>query len=383
MARREKQTIEIEKTHRNPLPSFHQAVTPNYSDFLGTALGSYIKYEKSPLAVGAGSAGTGPHKESHINIGDQLDHYRIDSVVARGNVATVYRGTDPRTGRPVALKIPHPDMEGDQEFFERFEREQEIGKTLDHPGVMKVIADDHRTGKYMVMEWADGKLLSQMLKEEKKLSPERAVKIAIGIAHALGYIHNHGIVHRSLNPKHIMVDAQDHVKLIHFGVAAKTGARRITFTKLPAGMDAPQYASPEQVAGKRDDARSDLYALGVILYEMVTGQSPFRGSDAFSILNDRLMNHPAPPREIDPAISPQLQEVIYRAMEREAQNRYANAHDFAADLEHLDKVGIADRCELRDWKKRRTPATRKVLLYFAVILVPLLIFALLLYFSRR
>ena len=274
-------------------------------------------------------------------------------------------------------------MEGDQVFFERFEREAEIGELLDHPGVMKVVADDHRNGIYMVMEWVDGKLLRDVLNEEKKLSPQRATKIAVGICHALGYIHNHGIVHRDLRPEHVMVGAQDHIKLIDFGVAAKTGAPRLTFTKLPDGMGASQYVSPEQVKGKRDDARSDLYALGAMLYEMVTGQTPFRGSDSFAVMNDRLLNHPKPPREIDATISPQLQEVIYRALEREPQNRYASAQDFAADLEHLDRVGVAERPELRNWKKQATTPKRRVLLYVAVILAPLLIFAVLFYFSRR
>ena len=117
-------------------------------------------------------------------------------------------------------------------FAERFQREQEIGKHFDHPGVMKVIADDHHSQNYMVMEWVEGKLLRQILSEEKKLSPERAVKIALGICQALGYIHNHGIVHRDLKPEHVMVDSQDHVKLVDFGLAGQTGARRITFANL-------------------------------------------------------------------------------------------------------------------------------------------------------
>ncbi|MBZ5693932.1 MAG: serine/threonine protein kinase [Acidobacteriia bacterium] len=298
-------------------------------------------------------------------------------------MATVYRATDIRTGRQVAIKLPHLEMEGDQVFFERFQREQEIGKHFDHPGVMKVIADDHRSKNYMVMEWAEGKLLRQILSEEKKLSPERAGKIALGICQALAYIHNHGIVHRDLKPEHVMVDAQDHTKLVDFGLAGQTGARRITFAKLSQVVSSPEYISPEQVKGKRGDARSDLYAVGVMLYEMVTGRAPFHGPDAFAIMNDRLLSNPIPPREIDPSISPQLQEVIYRALEREPQYRYASAHDFAFDLEHLDQVGVAERPELKNWKKPRTAATRKILAYAAMILVPFLIFGLLLLFARR
>jgi eukaryotic-like serine/threonine-protein kinase len=304
-------------------------------------------------------------------------------VVSRSDVATVYRATDIRTGRVVAIKLPHPEIEGDEVFAERFHREQEIGRHFDHPGVMKVIADDHRSQNYMVMEWGEGKLLRQILDEEKKLSAERAVQIALGICHALGYIHNHGIVHRDLKPEHILVDSQDHIKLVDFGLAGQTGARRITFANLSQITSSPEYISPEQVKGKRGDGRSDLYALGVMLYEMVTGRVPFRGANAFAIMNDRLLENPVPPREIDRSISPELQEVIYRVLEREPQYRYANAHDFAFDLEHLDQVGVAERPELQNWKKPRLPATRRIALYAAMILLPLLIFALLMYFARR
>jgi eukaryotic-like serine/threonine-protein kinase len=119
-------------------------------------------------------------------------------------------------------------MDADLTFVERFQRAREIGRHLDHPDILKVLAEDHPSQTYMVMEWVDGKLLRQLLNEEKKLSPERAVTIARGICRALAYIHNHGIVHRDLRPEHVMVDAEDNVKLIDFGLAAQTGARRIT-----------------------------------------------------------------------------------------------------------------------------------------------------------
>jgi eukaryotic-like serine/threonine-protein kinase len=295
----------------------------------------------------------------------------------------VYRATDLRTARQVAIKILHPEIQDDQIFAERFQREQEIGKHFDHPGVMKVIADVHHNQNYIVMEWVEGKLLRQILSEEKQLSPERAVKIALGVCQALGYIHNHGIVHRDLKPEHVMVDSQNHIKIVDFGLAGQTGARRITFANLSQVARSPEYVSPEQVKGKRGDGRSDLYALGVMLYEMVTGRVPFLGANAFAIMNDRLLRNPVPPREIDRSISPQLQEVIYRALEREPQYRYANTHDFAFDLEHLDQVGVAERPELQTWKKPRMAAMQRIALYAAMILLPLLIFALLMYFARR
>jgi eukaryotic-like serine/threonine-protein kinase len=321
--------------------------------------------------------------EAPVRPGDQLDNYRIDAVAARSGMATIFRGTDLRSGQPVAIKVPHPELESDPVLFDRFHREEEIGKTLNHPAIMRVYAEDGRSQLYMVMEWVDGRLLREILNEEKKLAPERAVKIALGVCQALDYIHGHGVVHRDLKPENIMVDANDNVKLIDFGIAAQAGARRLTFAKLSNVMGTPEYISPEQVKGKRGDGRSDIYALGVMLYEMVTGKEPFQGPNPFAIMNDRVLNNPMPPREIDPSISPQLQEIIYRALERDPKNRYATAREFAWDLEHQDQVGVAERPELRDWRKRRAPWVRRALLYIMIALIPVIIFGLMLLFTKR
>jgi serine/threonine protein kinase len=298
-------------------------------------------------------------------------------------MASIFRATDLNTGRQVAIKIPHPEMECDPVLFDRFHREEEIGQALDHPAVMKVFTDEEHSKIYMVMEWVDGKLLRQILSEKRKLPPERAVRITLGILDALSYIHSNGIVHRDLKPENIMVDEKDNVKLIDFGIAGKEGARRLTFAKLSQVMGTPEYISPEQVKGKRGDARSDIYAMGVMLYEMLTGKAPFQGPNPFAIMNDRLLNNPIPPREIDPSISPQLQEIIYRALEREPKNRYATAREFANDLQHQDQVGVAERVELRDWKTRRTPWLRRILFYIMLALIPVVIFGLMLYIARH
>jgi serine/threonine-protein kinase len=273
-------------------------------------------------------------------------------------------------------------MECDPIFFERFHRESDIGAKLDHPGVMKVFVDEDRERVYMVMEWVEGQLLRRIM-SGRKFPPERAVNIALRILDALGYIHSYGVVHRDLKPENIMIDADDNIKLIDFGIAANAGARRITFAKLSNTMGTPDYISPEQVKGKRGDARSDLYALGVMLYEMLTGKVPFQGENPFAVMNDRLLNNPIPPREVDPAISPQLQEIIYRALERDPAKRYQNAAEFAHDLHHQNEVGVADRAELRDWKERRSPLIRRILFYIMLALIPIVIFSVLLYIAKH
>src|SRR5271165_19951 len=318
-----------------------------------------------------------------VHPGDKIDEYQVDSLVARSGMASIYKGTDTRDGRPVAIKLPHPEMESDPVLFDRFKREIDIGRKLDHPGIMKVLANGSKGRVYMVMEWVEGKLLRQILFEEKKLPPERAARIAARVCDALDYAHKHGVVHRDLKPENIMVDPDDQIKLIDFGIAGQTGARRLTFAKLSQVMGTPDYISPEQVKGKRGDGRSDIYAVGIMLYEMLTGRTPFTGENPFAIMNDRLLNNPMPPREIDPSISPELQEIIYRAIERDPQNRYPTAREFARDLEHPETVGVADRPELTDWTKRKSSLVRTVLFYVAMAMIPVVVFTLLLFVARH
>ena len=319
-----------------------------------------------------------------LSTADTLDHYRIEAVIAHTQMSVLYRATDLHSGRQLAIKVPNLEMESDPVLLERFSREEEIGRQLDHPGIVRTFNDEERSRRYMVIEWVDGQLLRTLLNEKKKLSIERASKIAHHICDALDYMHKHGIVHRDLKPENIMVGENDQIKLIDFGIAMKEDARRLTFVNVSSLLGTPDYISPEQVKGARGDQRSDIYSMGIIFYEMLTGRVPFVGPNPLAVMNERLLNDVKPPRDLNPEISPELQEILYRALEREPRHRYATASEMMWDLEHQEQVGVEQRGAHPTGHVNKSSQSRnKLLLYSVLVVVPILLFAVMLLLARR
>jgi serine/threonine protein kinase len=318
-----------------------------------------------------------------LEAGDTLDHYRLEKTVARSGMATLYKATDVRDGRPVAIKVPHAEMEADPVLVERFRREQEIGQELDHPGVVKTFDSEQRSRLYMVIEWVEGRLLRAILNEERRLPIERATNLTLQILDALDTMHKHGVVHRDLKPENIMVDDADRIKLIDFGIAMKEDARRITFVDMSATLGTPDYISPEQVKGQRGDQRSDIYSLGVMFYEMLTGEVPFRGPNPLAVMNERVLNDAEPARARRAEISPELNEILNRALERDPRRRYQTASEMAWELEHQEQVGVDDGVRRPLTAGMKLPGARRMLLYAGLALVPLVIFGLMVMLARR
>ncbi len=320
---------------------------------------------------------------TQLAAGDVLDHYRLDAVVARGGMSTLFRATDLRDERRVAVKVPHPEMEADPVLVERFRREEAIGQELDHPGIVKTYDGEERSRRYIVIEWVDGKLLRAILNEAGRLPMDRAVQLTLAICDALDTMHKHGVVHRDLKPENIMVDDHDRIKIVDFGIAMKEDARRITHASVTPALGTPDYISPEQVKGQRGDQRSDIYAVGAMLYEMLTGQPPFTGPNPLAVMNERLLIDPKPARELNPEISPEIEEILFRALERDPRHRYPTAHEMAWELEHPELVGVEGLGRRADARRRRLPSTKKMLLYAALALVPVLLFVMMLLMARR
>ncbi len=323
-----------------------------------------------------------------LNAGDTLDHYRLDAEVARSGMSTLFRATDLRNGRQVAVKIPHPEMETDPVLLERFRREEEIGQEIDHPGVVKTYDGEERSRRYMVIEWVEGRLLRTILNErglneQRKLPLERAVALTLAICDALDNLHKHGVVHRDLKPENIMVCDGDRIKIIDFGIALKEDARRITPVGITPALGTPDYISPEQVKGRRGDQRSDVYSLGAIFYEMLTGQPPFTGSNPLAVMNERLLIDPAPARELSPEISPEIEEILFRALQRDPRHRYSTAAEMAWELEHQELVGVDSGHHRTVLHGRFQLNGRKLALYAGLALIPVLLFVVMLLLARR
>ena len=322
-----------------------------------------------------------------LSPGDTLDHYRLEEAIAHSGMSTMFRAVDLNTGQQVALKVPHPELEADPVLVERFKREQEIGQELDHPGVVKTYNSEQRSRLYMVIEWVQGRLLRSIMNEEgiegRRLPIDRATKITLRLCDALDYMHKRGVVHRDLKPENVMLMDDDQVKLLDFGIAMKDDARRLTFAGPNPMLGTPDYIAPEQVKGLRGDQRSDIYSLGAMFYEMLTGQPPFTGPSPLAIMNERLIADVPPARKLNPEISPQLEEILLRALERDPRHRYATAHEMAWELEHPELVGVEEGSRKLTLQQRLVPNGRRLMMYGALALAPILIFLLMVLLARH
>ena len=286
--------------------------------------------------------------------GQTLDQYRLEDIVARSGMATIFRARDLETGRTVVLKVPHLQYESDLVFHDRFLREEEIGLRLDHPAVIRVFRPRTKSRVYIAMEWVHGELLRARLQRENRLPIEDAVHIAIRIADALRYLHDHDVVHRDLKPENIMLTLDGGVKLMDFGIALDTTLRKLTWSGLSRSVGTPDYMAPEQIKGRRGDARTDLYALGVILYEMLTGVVPFHDDNLYAAMHKKVETLPVPPRRLRPEIDPALEEVVLQALEPEPASRFGSAFEMREALAHPTSVVSLERAA-RSERAQRVP----------------------------
>ena len=277
-------------------------------------------------------------------IGDCVDgRYKIQAVLGQGGSGEAYKARDVDTNRVVVLKLSHVATVGDLTAYNRYRREIEIGQNLDHPGIQHLLPDAHLNGKgdpYMVLEYVDGQSLRSYLRHHPPLAVNEVLHIACQLVDILKYVHDQGVVHRDLKPENILITPDGQVKLADFGIAHRIGSRRLTFNQLSNAVGTPDYMAPEQVRGERGDSRTDVYALGVVLYELLAGRVPYPTSDALEAMRRKVQTEPPLVRRARADVPPQLEAVVYRALRRKPAERYQSMADLGHDLTHLDAVTI-------------------------------------------
>ena len=311
-------------------------------------------------------------------VGKTLGNYQIVEELGRGGMAVVYRAYQPSLNRDVAIKVLPPQLSFDQEFVERFQREAKAAAKLRHPNIVVIHDVGHEDGTYyIVMEYLQGRTLKQLIQQEGKLPPQRAAHIVDQVATALDYAHQQGLIHRDVKPSNIFVGPHDHVTLTDFGIA-KAASETQHLTRTGTLVGTPEYMSPEQAAGTGVDHRTDLYALGVVLYQMLAGRVPYQGTTPHATLHAVIYEPPPPPRRINPNLQPALEAVILRAVAKKPQQRFQRGADLASALRaalsgRAPQVVLPPQPETRIAPARRRSPMAWIVAGLAVVLIVMVV----------
>jgi hypothetical protein len=278
--------------------------------------------------------------------------YQLGPVLGRGGMAEVRRAVDTRLSRPVAIKILRIDLAGDSTFQARFRREAQAAAGLNHPNIVSVYDTGEQLDPasdvhipYIVMELVVGHTLRDLLREGRKILPERALEMEMGVLDALQYSHNAGIIHRDIKPANVMLTSTGQVKVMDFGIARAVADTSASMTQTAAVIGTAQYLSPEQARGETVDNRSDVYAAGCLLYELLVGEPPFKGDSPVSVAYQHVRELPVRPSLIDPVITPDMDAITLKALEKDPERRYQSAKEMRDDIARL-LAGLSPTAQL-------------------------------------
>src|SRR4051794_4738148 len=266
------------------------------------------------------------------------ERYQVGELLGYGGMAEVHRGRDLRLGRDVAIKMLRPDLARDDNFQLRFRREAQNSASLNHPAIVAVYDTGEERGPggeplpYIVMEYVNGRTLKEVLAAEGPLMPRRALELSADICAALEFSHRHGIIHRDVKPGNVMLTQTGQVKVMDFGIARALASGATTMTQTSAVIGTAQYLSPEQARGEAVDARSDVYAAGCVVFELLTGEPPFTGDTPVAVAYQHVREDPRRPSEVNPQVPPSLDAVVLKALSKNPANRYQSAAEMRADL---------------------------------------------------
>ncbi len=296
-------------------------------------------------------------------------------MLGHGGMSRVYLARDLHDQQSVVLKFPNDDLIGNVGVYERYKREAEIGNRVDHPHIQHMLnTSEKRSDEYLVMEYIKGRTLREVLEDHdgKPLLTSEALRYVLQICDALAYCHERGIFHRDIKPENIMVEDDGNIKLIDFGVALLEGARRVTWRGLTGTVGTPDYMSPEQIKGERGAASSDIYATGVILYEMLSGHPPFEGENVFAVMNQHATQDPPSILQSRPDLSPELATVIMKSIRRDPEKRYKSMREMESALQNWDEVVpvpyVPEKPQQSTWRQQLITATLVVIAIALVVI---------------
>jgi serine/threonine protein kinase len=315
-----------------------------------------------------------------LQVGDQFDRYQIHSYLAQGGMADLYRAHDLMTNQDVVLKIPNRSMLGDPAQYERFQRELEVTQTLHHPAIQQGLGSGQfNRVPYLVTAFIEGKSMRDVVTEKAPMSQNEAARLIHKVADGIAYCHENNVIHRDLKPDNILITQDGQPIIVDFGLALTKDARRVTYANLTPSAGTPDYMAPEQIEGQRGDQRTDLYAVGTMLYELLTGHTPFSG-DNYQIVMAQHLRGAIPRLDHEkPDVSPQLAAVVTKALQRDPDDRYPTMRAFLHDLDHLDQVntaildtGTGEQTALPFWHS----STFKTVVVTLIVMVGIVVFAL-------
>jgi len=309
-----------------------------------------------------------------LQIGDQFDHFQIRAHLAQGGMSDIYRAYDLLTGKEVVLKIPNRASIGDPAQYERFQRELEVMRTLDHPAIQKGLGSGQfNATPYLVTRLISGESMRDFVARRGAMPPDEATRLIKKIADGLAHCHDHGIIHRDIKPENILISPDGEPVILDFGLALTKTAYRVTYANLSGTAGTPDYMAPEQIEGQRGDQRTDIYALGTMLFELLAGHVPFEGENQMVVMSLHLQGTVPRLDKLVPGVSPQLAAVVARAMQRDPDRRCPDLHAFIFDLDHLEAadLSVLERVEAppRELPFWRSPAFVSVLMALVVLLV--------------
>src|SRR5882757_10475929 len=300
------------------------------------------------------------------------DRYEILALLGQGGMGAVYKARDTELDRLVALKIIRPELTTNPEILKRFKQELILARQITHRNVVRIFDLGQADGfKFITMEYLEGQDLRVVLREKGKLTPEAAARVILQICRALEAAHGEGVIHRDLKPQNIMLDANGRAYVMDFGIARSAYLPGMTQTGALVGT--PEYMSPEQAKGEKLGERSDLFSLGVILYELVIGQSPYYSDTPLATLWKRLQEKAKPLTEIDPTVPKPLSDIVAKALEIEPENRFASAQEFAQHLESWLGISPSIIGSITDQTLVPLPAQKPIWKYLAIGAIVLLL----------